>query len=634
MNNSVSINKISKEYERLYKFFDELTNNHLETILILNDLFVVAILCKKEMKRINDFSIYTLREKYVDFLSAPENLFEKYEQEITDLFKEIYSFMREYKDLNAFEKMFGLVLEKHINRKETGSYYTPDDTTKFICWNSIFISILNKVPQKLSNKICSSINISNNVEFIDKKMTFEEKIKIVSACLDQQDKKSLIAALKTIKIIDPTCGSGAFIISAYECIAFLNVKLLDNALDRTYYFKNLFGVDILEDAISLSKTRLLIKTIIDDNFSELLKNVLNSNFICGDALRGQDQFTDGDSQYFNWTDFGTFDCIVGNPPYVEIKDKKPYRHFESAACGNLYAYAIERACNIAHNDSIVSFIVPLPLIATPRMNMIKDYLENKSDIVYYCTFADRPGCLFTGVHQRLAIFFARIGNDSCRRFTSSYKFWYKDERDVLFKSLDFIENRNVTMPKIGTNIENSIFVKTRVCNASVSTLSSKNGKYELYVSSRIGFWAKAFLDKPATNEIMALHFDNDEQRRITYCFINSSLFYYQWVILSDCWHVTNSDLRNIKFNFDILSEKQRNRLIELSDELSKDLEKNKVRINTKQTEFEYKHKYSKKIIDKIDDIICSISGLDQLETKFIKNYTLKYRLNKIEEGDM
>lgn len=51
MNNYVSINKISKEYERLYKFFDELTNNHLETILILNDLFVVAILCKKEMKR-------------------------------------------------------------------------------------------------------------------------------------------------------------------------------------------------------------------------------------------------------------------------------------------------------------------------------------------------------------------------------------------------------------------------------------------------------------------------------------------------------------------------------------------------------------------------------------------------------
>lgn len=634
MNNSNSINKISKEYEKLYKSFDELTNNHLETVLILNDLFVVAVLCKKEMKRMSDFSIYSLRDKYIDFLSTPKTLFEKYELEITESFKEIYGLMGDYKDLNAFEKMFGLVLEKHINRKETGSYYTPDDTTKFICWNSIFISILNKVPQKLANKICSSINTSNNVEFIDKKMTFEEKIKIVSACLEQQDIKSLTAAIKTIKIIDPTCGSGAFIISAYECVDFLNNKLLNNSLDRTYYYKNLYGVDILEDAISLSKTRLLIKAIIDDNFSNLLKKVLNSNFICGDALKGQDQFVDGDARYFNWTDLGTFDCIVGNPPYVEVKDKKPYKHFESMSCGNLYAYAIERACNIAHYDSIVSFIVPLPLIATPRMSKIKDYLENKSSIVYYCTFADRPGCLFTGVHQRLAIFFAKIGEEPCRRYTSSYKFWYKDERDILFKSLDFIENRNEMMPKIGTNIENSIFVKTRVCDASVSSISCNEGSCKLYVSSRIGFWAKAFLNKPATNEIMTLNFEDDEYRRIVYCFINSSLFYYQWVILSDCWHVTNADLRNIRFNFDNLTSRQKSKLIELSNELSEDLEKNKVRINTKQTEFEYKHKYSKKIIDKIDDVICAASGLDQLETKFIKNYTLKYRLNKIEEGEV
>lgn len=71
----------------------------------------------------------------------------------------------------------------------------------------------------------------------------------------------------------------------------------------------------------------------------------------------------------------------------------------------------------------------------------------------------------------------------------------------------------------------------------------------------------------------------------------------------------------------------------LSSELEKDLERNKVRINSKQTEFEYKHKYSKKIIDKIDDIICSNCGLDDEETKFIKNYTLKYRMNKADESE-
>ena len=58
-----------------------------------------------------------------------------------------------------------------------------------------------------------------------------------------------------------------------------------------------------------------------------------------------------------------------------------------------------------------------------------------------------------------------------------------------------------------------------------------------------------------------------------------------------------------------------------------------MKIDTKQTEYEYKHKLSKKIIDKIDDIVCRNAGLDAFETKFIKNYTLKYRLNKVEENE-
>ena len=264
---------------------------------------------------------------------------------------------------------------------------------------------------------------------------------------------------------------------------------------------------------------------------------------------------------------------------------------------------------------------------------IRELLEASSSLVYYCTFADRPGCLFSGVHQRLTIFFSSIGEDKCRRFTSNYQFWYKDEREDLFKSLDFIENNNELLPKIGTTIENSIFVKTRVCTCSFFDLKDDSGEYPLYVSTRIGFWTKAFMFEPPTKEVTKFMFETDEDRRIVYCFINSSLFYYLWVILGDCWHVTNSDLKNIKFNYSFLSKKQKEMLVSISNELEKDLEKNKVRINSKQTEFEYKHKYSKKIIDKIDDILCPNCGLDEEETKFIKNYTLKYRLNKIEEGE-
>ena len=624
----LNISSLSKEYEKYYDILIK-ENSLIETTAVLNDLFILAIKRNKDKNR-RKFNINLCSKADLHFSS--EELFKKNLSLIETIYNEIARLVSDNKSLDVFEKMLGQVLEKHINRKETGSYYTPIDTTNFICWNAIMISVLNKLPKAVVNRVYAALNISNNVEFIDKRLTFVEKISILKRSLPDRDITRMSTILPTIKILDPTCGSGAFIISAYECIKYLNEQLFNNVINVESYYENVYGVDILDEAVMLSKTRLIIKTIVDGNYSDHLLETIKKNFVAADALCGSDRFIRGNGG-FDWRTFGEFDCIVGNPPYVEVKDKTPFSHYLTNKCGNLYAYTIERACNLSNNGSVISFVVPLPFIATPRMRDIRELLEDSSSIVYYCTFADRPGCLFTGVHQRLTIFFSSIGEDNCRRFTSNYQFWYKDERVDVFKSLDFIENNNDLLPKIGTTIENSIFVKNRVCSMSFFDLKDDDGKYPLYVSSRIGFWTKAFMFEPSTKEISKFMFETDEDRRIAYCFVNSSLFYYMWVIISDCWHVTNSDLKNIKFNFSKLTKKQIEKLIALSAELEKDLENNKVRINSKQTEFEYKHKYSKKIIDKIDDILCPNCGLDDEETRFIKNYTLKYRLNKIEESE-
>ena len=624
----LNISSLSKEYEKYYDILIK-ENSLIETTAVLNDLFILAIKRNKDKNR-RKFNINLCSKADLHFSS--EELFKKNLSLVETIYNEISRLVSDNKSLDVFEKMLGQVLEKHINRKETGSYYTPIDTTNFICWNAIMISVLNKLPKAVVNRVYAALNISNNVEFIDKRLTFVEKISILKRSLPDRDIARMSTILPTIKILDPTCGSGAFIISAYECIKYLNEQLFNNVINVESYYENVYGVDILDEAVMLSKTRLIIKTIVDGNYSDHLLETIKKNFVAADALCGSDRFIRGNGG-FDWRTFGEFDCIVGNPPYVEVKDKTPFSHYLTNKCGNLYAYTIERACNLSNNGSVISFVVPLPFIATPRMRDIRELLEDSSSIVYYCTFADRPGCLFTGVHQRLTIFFSSIGEDNCRRFTSNYQFWYKDERVDVFKSLDFIENNNDLLPKIGTTIENSIFVKNRVCSMSFFDLKDDDGKYPLYVSSRIGFWTKAFMFEPSTKEISKFMFETDEDRRIAYCFVNSSLFYYMWVIISDCWHVTNSDLRNIKFNFSKLTRKQIEKLIALSAELEKDLENNKVRINSKQTEFEYKHKYSKKIIDKIDDILCPNCGLDDEETRFIKNYTLKYRLNKIEESE-
>lgn len=623
--NNLNISYLSKEYERFYGELI-LKNTLIDTVSILNDLFIVAIksAVKNKQKRI---SAGGFEQKDLYFSNI--TLFNKNIDIVEPILSSIVNLVSESKSLAIFEIVLGQVLEKHINRKETGSYYTPNDTTDFICWNAVFVSVLNKLSSGTLKHIYQILGISNNVEFVDKKTSFKKKIAILEPHLCQKEKNEIADALAGIKILEPTCGSGAFIISAYECIRFLNETLLNCQLPKKTYFSKIYGVDILEEAIMFSKTRLIIKAIIDNNYSDELTRTIENNYISSDAMSGSDMVIEGKSG-LDWKRFGAFDCIIGNPPYVEIKDKNIFSHYKTQKCGNLYAYAIERACNLAKNNSVISFIVPLPFIATPRMYDIRKLLEQNSSIVYYCTFADRPGCLFTGVHQRLTIFFSSVWKDgNCKRFTSSYNFWYKDERHKLFESLNFIENNEDSFPKIGTEIESKIYNKTKLCDFSLLDLKDDDGNFPLYISSRIGFWAKAFMKKPITKEITKISFESDIDRRIAYCFVNSSLFYYIWIITSDCWHVTNADLKTIRFNYSKLTKKQIEELIVLSNELEKDLEKNKVRINSKQTEFEYKHKYSKHIIDEIDDILCLNCGLDKKETNFIKNYTLKYRLNKI-----
>ena len=622
---SLNISYLSKEYERFYGELI-LKNTLIDTVSVLNDLFIIAIKMTVENKQRN-ISARSFEQKDLYFSNI--SLFQKNIDIIEPIFSSIVNLVLGNKSLAVFEMVLGQVLEKHINRKDTGSYYTPTDTTNFICWNAIFISVLNKIHPDTLQHIYQSLNISNNVEFVEKKNSFEKKITILKRALSEKEKAEIAGVLSNIRILEPTCGSGAFIISAYECIKYLNESLLNCSLSKETYFENIYGVDILEEAIMFSKTRLIIKAIIDNNYSDRLIHAIENNYISSDALSGSDGVIEGKSG-LDWKGFGLFDCVIGNPPYVEIKDKSNFSHYKTQKCGNLYAYAIERACNLTKDGSVISFIVPLPLIATPRMYDVRELLERNSSVVYYCTFADRPGCLFTGVHQRLTIFFSSVlKNGGCRRFTSSYKFWYKDERNKLFESLDFIENNEDTFPKIGTDIERRIFNKVKSCDSSLIDIKDDEGNYPLYISSRIGFWAKAFIKKPITKEITEIPFASDADRRIAYCFVNSSLFYYIWVITSDCWHVTNSDLKTIKFNYLKLSKKQIEELIALSKELEEDLEKNKVRINSKQTEFEYKHKYSKDIIDKIDDVLCLNCGFDKKEIDFIKNYTLKYRLNKI-----
>lgn len=634
----INVNRISKQYEELYRsFLTDSTNE--ECFYAINNAMIFAYFLRFidiDYTKENEKECYhKIVEKYginVFFHNVKKT--EKYVENSThavEVFSQLFS--GETEDNYSLERVLGNVLEKHINkkdiRKDTGSYYTPDDTTRYMSWNAISISLLRKIPAKIYKKIFSHFDVENEIELFNKCILNENFFLEIRKTLDDIEKKKLIKTLYELKIIDPTCGSGAFIIAAFECLETM-ILSLGYEVDYIKLLRCLHGVDISKEAVQLTKLRLLMRIASKDYDFNQFDAFFSHNFACADALIGSDFVIQ--EQGYDWRNFGyPFDCVIGNPPYVESRGYVS-NQFLTNKCGNLYAYTIERACNISSINGVISFVVPLPFVSTPRMQTAKNYLEKCSKVVLYGTYADRPGCIFTGVHQRLTIFFAFLGEEQCKLYSSNYKYWYNEEREFLFSNISYYPNNYPgILPKIGNSIEEQIYAKLICGDSSILSLWNEKSEFPIYLSTRIGFWAKAF-DKNvfSSNEYKIYYAENEKKYYLSLALLNSSTFYYLWVIMSDCWHITNKNIQDLTFNERNIELLNHDRIKNLVIELMEDLEKNKKYVGSKQTMYEYKHKFSKSIIDEIDLEIGKLFELSDDEIKYVQSYTEKYRINKLE----
>lgn len=489
----------------------------------------------------------------------------------------------------VFQETLARVNEKESRRKSAGVFYTDSDVTDFMVLNSFYHHIKPSSVTVLSSAL------------------IQKQIKGLS-------NESVRTLLKSL-VFDPTCGAGAFLVSALAKKIELYKARGCNDISLVNVVGTIIGNDIESTSTDITKLRLFFLVI--DSFDEELNVVSIAKAI-------SKCFYNVDMVDYKGHVFGNYDVIVGNPPYIE------YGKYEGTIAnnyGNVYADVMKNVATMLKPNGVLAFVVPLSYTSTARMSPIRKFVHSQTGKQLLLNFADRPDCLFSGVHQKLTIVLAQKTKEIEGIYTSKYNHWYKTERESLFCNLtlervSIADNRY--WPKLGDSVAAAIYHKILSYEGDeIMTLNHNKLKGSLFINLRACFWMKIFSNDMKSNSYKEYCFDKTKVPFV-YCLLNSSLFFLMWTIISDGWHITNKELSFIKIPHRIPKSKKWKTLY---TKLETRLESTKEYVGTKQVDYEYKHKLCKDIIDEIDDELKSVYKLSVSEVNYIKTFNEKYRIS-------
>jgi Type I restriction-modification system methyltransferase subunit len=283
-------------------------------------------------------------------------------------------------------------------RKESGIYYTPPYVVDYIVKNTLGELLKNKTPEEVEK----------------------------------------------IKVLDPACGSGSFLIKAFDYFKEyyenenerirrekdekireyikssgnqlkLDVEALRceelKGIERKILKNNIFGVDLDKQAAEIASVNLMLKALKP---REKLPLILDENIRVGNSLiSGTEEvlrkyFGDKweDKEPFNWDEaFGDdgFDVIVGNPPYVTLALGKKQKyiskeefayfkdHFQESSeyKGNTYTLFMEQGLRLLKNKGKLGFIIPNTLLTNHYFRKMREHILKTCKITYIVNISDK-----------------------------------------------------------------------------------------------------------------------------------------------------------------------------------------------------------------------------------------------------
>ncbi len=252
--------------------------------------------------------------------------------------------------------VLGYIFEKYINQKAFGAYYTRPEITDYLCERTIHQLILDRInalnsPLQLKPEQAKLFGAEQKSLFSGKR--YDSMADLLMNLDAPLCRLLLNVILPELSLLDPACGSGAFLVAAMKTlinvysaiigkIKFLNDTNLTKWLhdierdhkNISYFIKkkiitdNLYGVDIMEEATEIAKLRLFLALVASAQTVEQLEPLPNIDFniMAGNSLIGLMQV---DGKAFD-NRFGQGDLFTGNDYQQVLAEKNrlidKYRH--------------------------------------------------------------------------------------------------------------------------------------------------------------------------------------------------------------------------------------------------------------------------------------------------------------------